>query len=60
MMSDNCDNVRSEPPFSFCVRFIRQEAQCAPYILWFKMIRGVTEEEVAARQHQDKRWMDNA
>ncbi|KAH3808334.1 uncharacterized protein LOC127834376 isoform X2 [Dreissena polymorpha] len=60
MMPDSCDNVLSEPPFSFCVRFIRQEAHCAPYILWFEMYRGMTEEEVAQRKYEDKLWMDNA
>ncbi|KAH3740401.1 hypothetical protein DPMN_047107 [Dreissena polymorpha] len=60
MISDTCDTVLSEPPFAFCVRFIRQEAQCAPYILWFEMNRGMTEEEVAQRSHVEKRWMDSA
>ncbi|KAH3789375.1 uncharacterized protein LOC127841025 [Dreissena polymorpha] len=60
MMSDSCDNVLIEIPFAFCVSFIRQEAHCAPYILWFEMNRGMTEEEVAQRNHNDKIWMDNA
>ncbi|XP_052260152.1 uncharacterized protein LOC127864530 isoform X2 [Dreissena polymorpha] len=60
MMSDSCDNVHSEPSFAFCVSFIRQEAHCAPYILLFEMNRGMTEEEVAQRHHQEKRWMDSA
>ncbi|KAH3812513.1 hypothetical protein DPMN_140948 [Dreissena polymorpha] len=64
MMSDNIHNltfsVLSEPPFAFCVRFIRHEAHCAPYILWFEMNRSMTEEEVAQRSHWEKTWMDNA
>ncbi|KAH3783702.1 uncharacterized protein LOC127843090 [Dreissena polymorpha] len=60
MMSDSCDNIHSEPSFAFCVRFIRQEAHCAPYIFWFEMNRSMTEEEVAQRTTTEKRWMDNA
>ncbi|XP_052260097.1 uncharacterized protein LOC127864499 isoform X2 [Dreissena polymorpha] len=60
MISDNCDNVRREPPFSFCVRFIRHEAHCAPYVLWFEMNRAMTEEEVAQRDQHSKHWMDYA
>ncbi|KAH3896892.1 hypothetical protein DPMN_021076 [Dreissena polymorpha] len=60
MISDNCDNVRREPPFAFCVRFIREEAHCAPYVLWFEMNRAMTEEEVAQRGEYDKMWMDYA
>ncbi|KAH3896926.1 uncharacterized protein LOC127864485 isoform X2 [Dreissena polymorpha] len=60
MISDNCDNVRREPPFAFCVRFIREEAHCAPYVLWFEMNRAMTEEEVAQRNAHDKMWMDYA
>ncbi|KAH3897124.1 hypothetical protein DPMN_021309 [Dreissena polymorpha] len=60
MISDNSDNVRREPPFAFCVRFMRQEAHCAPYILWFEMNRAMTEEEVAQGHAADKQWMDNA
>ncbi|KAH3896946.1 hypothetical protein DPMN_021130 [Dreissena polymorpha] len=60
MISDNCDNVRREPPFSFCVRFIRHEAHCAPYVMWFEMNRAMTEEEVAQRDQHSKHWMDYA
>ncbi|KAH3748700.1 hypothetical protein DPMN_183150 [Dreissena polymorpha] len=60
MISDNCDNGIFEPPFAFCVKFIREEAYCAPYILWFEMNRNMTEEEVAQRVSLDKQWMDCA
>ncbi|KAH3897031.1 hypothetical protein DPMN_021215 [Dreissena polymorpha] len=60
MISDNCDNILSEQPFALCVRFIRQEAHCAPYILWFEMNRGMTEEKVAQRNSTEKLWMVNA
>ncbi|KAH3897047.1 hypothetical protein DPMN_021231 [Dreissena polymorpha] len=60
MTSDSCDNVHSEPSLAFCVRFIRQEAHCAPYILWFELNRSMTEEEVEQRHDVEKRWMDNA
>ncbi|KAH3840677.1 hypothetical protein DPMN_114131 [Dreissena polymorpha] len=60
MISDNCDNLLSKPPFAFCVSFIRQEVHCAPYILWFEMNRGMTEEEVEQRNDIEKGWMDNA
>ncbi|XP_052277879.1 uncharacterized protein LOC127876592 isoform X2 [Dreissena polymorpha] len=60
MISDNCDNLLSKLPFAFCVRFIRQEVHCAPYILWFEMNRGMTDEEVEQRHTYEKRWMDDA
>ncbi|KAH3896968.1 hypothetical protein DPMN_021152 [Dreissena polymorpha] len=60
MISDNCDFLLSEPPFALCVRFIRQEAHCAPNILWFEMNRGMTEEEFAQRNYGDKLLMDSA
>ncbi|KAH3896907.1 hypothetical protein DPMN_021091 [Dreissena polymorpha] len=60
MITDNYENVLSEQPFAFCVRFIREEAHCAPYVLWFEMNRAMTEEEVAQRDVYDKNWMDNA
>ena len=60
MISDNCDKELSEPPFAFCVNFVRQEAYCAPYILLFEMNRGITEEEVAQRDYADPQWMDSA
>ncbi|KAH3748594.1 hypothetical protein DPMN_183040 [Dreissena polymorpha] len=60
MKSDNCDNGFNEPPFALCVKFVRQEAYCAPYILWFEMNRNITEEEVAQRTHSQNRFMDCA
>ncbi|KAH3716545.1 hypothetical protein DPMN_059269 [Dreissena polymorpha] len=60
MISDNCDNVLCERPFAFCVKFVREEAYCAPYILWFEMKRNMTEEEVAQRDYIDKEWMHYA
>ncbi|KAH3716583.1 hypothetical protein DPMN_059307 [Dreissena polymorpha] len=60
MISDNCDNVLCERPFAFCVKFVREEAYCAPYILWFEMKRNMTEEEVSQRDFYDKQWMDYA
>ncbi|KAH3840720.1 hypothetical protein DPMN_114176 [Dreissena polymorpha] len=60
MMSDSFDNVHSEPSFAFSVRFIGQEAHCAPYIFWFEMNRSMTEEEAAQRDNTDKGYMDNA
>ncbi|XP_052236448.1 uncharacterized protein LOC127848187 [Dreissena polymorpha] len=60
IISDNCDNGLYEPQFAFCVKFVREEAYCAPYILWFEMNRNMTEEEVAQRHYSDKHWMDSA
>ncbi|XP_052248711.1 uncharacterized protein LOC127856496 isoform X4 [Dreissena polymorpha] len=60
MISDNCDNVLCERPFAFCVKFVREEAYCAPYILRFEMKRNMTEEEVSQRNFVDKEWMDYA
>ncbi|KAH3897387.1 hypothetical protein DPMN_021575 [Dreissena polymorpha] len=59
-MLDHCDRSLSEPPFAFCVKFLRQEMSCAPFILWFEMIRNMTEEEVAQRNYTEKQWMDYA
>ncbi|KAH3716511.1 hypothetical protein DPMN_059234, partial [Dreissena polymorpha] len=60
MISDKCDNVLCERPFAFCVKFVREEAYCAPYILWFEMKRNMTEEEVSQRTYNEKQWMDYA
>ncbi|KAH3752943.1 hypothetical protein DPMN_187569 [Dreissena polymorpha] len=60
MKPDKCDNVFNELPFAFCVRFVRQEMYCAPYILWFEMNRLIAEKEVAQRIKLEKRWMDYA
>ncbi|KAH3829322.1 hypothetical protein DPMN_131318 [Dreissena polymorpha] len=60
MISDNCENGFSEPSFTFCVKFVRQEAYCTPDVLLFEMNRGMTEEETAQRNHLEKTWMDCA
>ncbi|KAH3829321.1 hypothetical protein DPMN_131317 [Dreissena polymorpha] len=60
MISRNCDNGVSEPPFAFCVKFFRGESFCTPVILLFEINRNITEEEVAQRTHTAKRWMDSA
>ncbi|XP_052234581.1 uncharacterized protein LOC127847058 isoform X5 [Dreissena polymorpha] len=60
MISDNCDNKFCEPQIAFCVKFVREEAYCAPYILWFEMNRNMTEEEVVQRDYVSKQWMDCA
>ncbi|XP_052251592.1 uncharacterized protein LOC127858456 isoform X1 [Dreissena polymorpha] len=60
MKLEKCDNVFNEPPFAFCVMFVRQEMYCAPYILWFEMNRNIAEEEVAQRNPLEKQWMDRA
>ncbi|XP_052273406.1 uncharacterized protein LOC127873574 isoform X2 [Dreissena polymorpha] len=60
MISGNCEHVFSESPFASCVNFIRQEAYCAPRILWFEMFRGISEEDISRRNFMEKRWMDNA
>ncbi|KAH3740370.1 hypothetical protein DPMN_047076 [Dreissena polymorpha] len=52
MLLGNTDN--SEPPFTFCVNFLRQESHCAPLILLFEMNRNITEEEVAQRSYNCK------
>ncbi|XP_052245732.1 uncharacterized protein LOC127854713 [Dreissena polymorpha] len=39
--------------------FVREEAYCAPYILWFEMKRNMTE-EVSQRRIVGKQWMDYA
>ncbi|KAH3716450.1 hypothetical protein DPMN_059173 [Dreissena polymorpha] len=57
IISDNCDNVLCERPFAFCVKFVREEAYCAPYILWFEMKRNMTEEELSQRDFFEKLWM---
>ncbi len=38
MILDNIDKEFSEQPFAFCVKFVRQEAFCAPYILWYTVV----------------------
>ncbi|KAH3740502.1 hypothetical protein DPMN_047208 [Dreissena polymorpha] len=58
MLLGNTDN--SEPPFAFCVHFLRQESHCAPLILLFEMNRNITEEEVAQRDYIEKHWMGSA
>ncbi|KAH3769932.1 hypothetical protein DPMN_171211 [Dreissena polymorpha] len=60
MISDKCDNLFNEPPFALCVKFVRQEVYCAPYILWFEMNRNIAEEEVEQRDSSEKPWMDCA
>ncbi|KAH3740244.1 hypothetical protein DPMN_046945 [Dreissena polymorpha] len=60
MHSGNRDNVISESPFAFCVRFLRKESYCIPSILLFEMNRNATEEEVAQRTYLEKTWMDSA
>ncbi|XP_052241476.1 uncharacterized protein LOC127851686 isoform X2 [Dreissena polymorpha] len=58
MLLGNTDN--SEPPFAFCVNFLRRESHCAPFIVLFEMNRNITEEEVAQRRYNEKLWMDSA
>ncbi|XP_052239743.1 uncharacterized protein LOC127850614 isoform X2 [Dreissena polymorpha] len=58
MLLGNTGN--SEPPFAFCVHFLRQESHCAPLILLFEMNRNITEEEVAQRDYAEKHWMGSA
>ncbi|KAH3716679.1 hypothetical protein DPMN_059405 [Dreissena polymorpha] len=60
MLPSNSDNRFSELPFAFCVRFLRQESYCTPFILLFEMNRNITEEEVALRAYVDKQWMSSA
>ncbi|KAH3720908.1 hypothetical protein DPMN_063819 [Dreissena polymorpha] len=54
MISDD-----NEQPFALCAKFVREEAYCAPYILWFEMKRNMTE-EVSQRRIVGKQWMDYA
>ncbi|KAH3740288.1 hypothetical protein DPMN_046990 [Dreissena polymorpha] len=60
MLAGNKEEGISEPPFVYCVRFVRQESYCTPAILLFEMNRNNTEEEVAQRDYTDKLWMDSA
>ncbi|KAH3794197.1 hypothetical protein DPMN_147728 [Dreissena polymorpha] len=60
MISDDCDIVLSEQPFALCTNFVKEEAYCAPYILWFEMKRNMTKEEVSQRTCIAKQWMDYA
>ncbi|KAH3742371.1 hypothetical protein DPMN_049112 [Dreissena polymorpha] len=60
MISGNCEHGFSESPFANCVKFFRQEASCAPRILWFEIIRGKNEEEISRRIFREKLWMDSA
>ncbi|XP_052227075.1 uncharacterized protein LOC127841948 isoform X2 [Dreissena polymorpha] len=50
----------SDPPFAYCVKFGRYEINCAPFILWFEMNRGTTEDELANRSVNQKEWMFSA
>ncbi|KAH3740422.1 hypothetical protein DPMN_047128 [Dreissena polymorpha] len=58
MLLGNTDN--SELPFAFCVKFLRQESHCTPFILLFEMNRNITDEEVKQRTFTEKQWMDSA
>ncbi|KAH3844861.1 hypothetical protein DPMN_087128 [Dreissena polymorpha] len=60
MISNNGNNVFNEKPFALCVKFVREEAYCAPYILLFEMNRGISEVEVAKRHDSEKDWMNCA
>ncbi|KAH3718778.1 hypothetical protein DPMN_061585, partial [Dreissena polymorpha] len=60
MSSGNTDSEFSEMPFAFCVRFVRQESYCTPFILLCEMERNITVHEVAQRSYTDKRWMNSA
>ncbi|KAH3710317.1 uncharacterized protein LOC127857155 [Dreissena polymorpha] len=52
------EDVLTELPFALCVRFVRQEAHCCPYILRFEMNRNTTEEEIRLRNYIDHKWMN--
>ncbi|KAH3710276.1 hypothetical protein DPMN_069750 [Dreissena polymorpha] len=52
------EDVLTELPFAFCVRFVRQEAHCCPYILRFEMNRNTTEKEIALRNYIKQVWMN--
>ncbi|KAH3775993.1 hypothetical protein DPMN_177404 [Dreissena polymorpha] len=60
MLSGTTENEFSEVPFASCVRFLRQEAHCTPFILLFEMNRNITQAEVVRRKFFEKRWMDSA
>ncbi|XP_052235136.1 uncharacterized protein LOC127847340 isoform X2 [Dreissena polymorpha] len=59
MLSGNTDNEFSKY-LTFCVKLLRQESYCTPFILLFEMNRNISEEEVAQRSLVGKQWMDIA
>ncbi|WAR20056.1 hypothetical protein MAR_001894 [Mya arenaria] len=53
------DDVLLTNNTTFCVRYLRQEAFCAPPILRFEMVRGFGE-ELNHRNYSERKWMNSA
>ncbi|XP_052775240.1 uncharacterized protein LOC128213513 [Mya arenaria] len=52
----NNDDVLLTNKTALCVRYLRQEAFCAPPILHYEMVRGLGED--INHRHIDERWMN--
>jgi len=57
LMNEGDTDVASTNKVAYCVRFLRQEAYCAPPILHYEMVRAVGD-DIQHRDFPENIWMD--